>query len=95
MKAGNVEKLLQNAAYRCTVQGTNVVMELGPKSCIMDYNTAINLAVMLNHCGRKAKTNAGDGSMRFLGIAKLTDAEADERQIQKSRDATAVLARVG
>ncbi len=88
------EKLLRATPYRVTINGTQVTMELGEKACTMDYDTAINLAVMLNWAGRKAKQIAGDGSMRMIGIADLTDANADERQIQKSRDGTAAFASV-
>lgn len=88
------EKLLSQTPYRVYVNGRQVVMELGRQACTLDYDTAINLAVMLNWAGRKAKTIAGDGSMRFIGIADLTDAVADELEAQRSRDGSAVFARV-
>ncbi len=92
--AQNVERVLERTPYGCEVVGTQVKITLGPRACLMDYETAINLAHMLNWCGRKAKAIAGDGSMQFLGIARLTDAEADEREAQFNRDRTAVFAKV-
>jgi len=94
-EAKNVERFLERTPYGCEVVGVQVKMTLGNKACVMDYDTAIKIAVMLNWCGRKAKSNAGDGSMQFLGIARLSDANADELQAQFNRDRTAVFSRVG
>jgi hypothetical protein len=92
--AQNVERILERTPFGCEVVGTQVRMTLGPKVCMLDYATAIQLATMLNWCGRKAKSIAGDGSMHFLGIARLTDANADELEAQFNRDRTAVFAKV-
>lgn len=90
----NVERVLERTSFGCEVVGTQVRMTLGPKTCMLDYDTAVRLATMLNWCGRKAKAIAGDGSMTFLGIARLSDANADELEAQFNRDRTAVFSKV-
>ena len=92
--ASNVENILARTVYGADVVGAEVKVRIGNRVCMMDYNTAIVLAQMLNWAGRKAKSNARDGSMRMLGIARLTDANADELEAQFNRDRTAVFARV-
>jgi len=84
------EKILKRTPYGVRIEGTVVVMTLGDKAVRMDYDTAITLATFLNWAGRKAKQVAGDGSMRIIGMADLTDAALDELEAQRSRDGTAV-----
>jgi uncharacterized protein YqiB (DUF1249 family) len=80
--------------YGVRVEGVDVVMTLGDKACRMDYTTALKLAVFLYHSGKMAKKAAGDESRRIIGIADLTDANADELEAQFNRDRTAVFAKV-
>lgn len=89
------EKLMARTLYGVRVEGIDVVMTLGDKACRMDYDTALKLAVFLYHSGKVAKKAAGDESRRIIGIADLTDANADEIGAQISRDRTAVFASVG
>jgi len=89
------EKIMARTAYGTRVEGVDVVMTVGDKACRMDYSTALNLAVFLYHSGKMAKRAAGDDSRRLIGVADLTDANADELEAQFNRDRTAVFARVG
>ena len=91
---GNIERILKRTTFGADVDGVQVKVKLGNRECVMDYQTAITLAHMLHWAGKKAKSNARDGSMRMLGIARLTDANADELEAQFNRDRTAVFARV-
>jgi hypothetical protein len=88
------EKILARTPYGTRVEGVDVVMTLGDKACRMDYSTALKLAVFLYHSGKVAKKAAGDESKRIIGVADLTDANADELEVQFNRDRTAVFARV-
>lgn len=88
------EKVMARTPYGTRVEGVDVVMTLGEKACRMDYTTAINLAVFLYHSGKMAKRAAGDESRRLIGIADLTDGTLDEIEAQRSRDHTAIFARV-
>jgi hypothetical protein len=88
------EKLMARTPYGVRVEGVDVVMTVGDKACRMDYSTAMKLAIFLYHSGKQAKKAAGDQSFRLVGIADLTDANADELEAQISRDRTAVFARV-
>ena len=89
------EKLMARTQYGTRVEGIDVVMTLGDKACRMDYSTALKLAVFLYHSGKVAKKAAGDESKRIIGVADLTDANADELEAQFNRDRTAVFSRVG
>lgn len=89
------EKILARTPYGTRVEGVDVVMTLGDKACRMDYSTALKLAVFLYHSGKMAKKAAGDESKRIIGVADLTDANADELEAQFNRDRTAVFSRVG
>lgn len=88
------EKLLRNTIYGVEKEGTEVVMTLGRAKCKMDYNVALNLAAMLYSAGKAAKAAAGDDSMRVIGLARLTDANAEEIKAHLSRDRTAAFGRV-
>lgn len=88
------EQLLKQTPYGVTVEGVDVVMQVGTATCRMDYTTAIKLGTFLYHGGKMAKRNAGDASRGVIGIATLTDASADELEAQFSRDRTAVFAKV-
>jgi hypothetical protein len=84
------EKILKQTPYGVRVEGTVVVMTIGTKNCRMDYDTALKLSAFLRHGGRTAKRIAGDQSRKFTVFADLTDANADELEVQLSRDRTAV-----
>jgi hypothetical protein len=88
------EKIMKRTPYGVRQEGTDVVMTLGDKACRMEYKVALNLAVYLYYAGKLAKKAAGDDSMRFIGIADLTDGNADELEAQFNRDRTAVFSRV-
>lgn len=89
------EKLMRHTLYGVRVEGIDVVLTVGDKAIRMDYPTAHKMAVFLRHAGEIAKRSAGDGSLHLIGFADLTDANADEMEAQKSRDGTAVFARIG
>ena len=89
------EKIMARTPYGTRVDGVDVVMTIGDKACRMDYGTALKLAVFLYHSGKVAKKAAGDESRRIIGMADLTDANADELEAQFNRDRTAVFAKVG
>lgn len=89
------EKLMARTPFGTRVEGVDVVMTVGDKACRMDYSTALKLAVFLYHSGKVAKRVAGDESRRIIGIADLTDGNADELEAQISRDRTAVFSKVG
>jgi hypothetical protein len=88
------EKVMARTPYGVRVEGVDVVMTIGDKACRMDYSTALKLAAFLYHSGKVAKKSAGDESRRIIGIADLTDANADELEAQFNRDRTAVFAKV-
>lgn len=88
------EKLMKRTPYGVRVEGIDVLLTIGPKLVRMDYDTANKMAVFLRHAGRIAKKRAGDHSVKVVGFADLTDAYADELEAQRSRDGTAVLARI-
>lgn len=89
-----MEALLAKTPYGVTTEGTDVVMTVGTAQCRMDYQTALKLATFLYHSGSMAKRNAGDFSRNMIGLATLTDGNAEELKADISRDRTAVFARV-
>jgi hypothetical protein len=88
------EKLMKRTPYGVRLEGLDVVVTLGDKACRMDYDTALNLAAFLYHAGKMAKRLSGDESVRIIGLADLTDGNAEEMKAQMSRDRTAVFAKV-
>lgn len=89
-----MESLLARTPYGVTTEGTDVVMTIGTNQCRMDYATALKLATFLYHSASMAKRAAGDFSRNMIGLATLTDANAEELKAEMSRDRTAVFARV-
>lgn len=87
------EKLLAGTPYGVEVRGVDVVLTVGGRSIVLHYDDANKLAVFLRAGGKIAKRRAGDLSVKLLGFADLTDANADELEAQKNRDGTAVFAR--
>jgi hypothetical protein len=88
------EKLLKRTQFGVRVEGAAVVFTIGNSGIEMDYDTALKTAIFLYHAGKMAKKAAGDQSRRLIGIADLTDANADELEAQFNRDRTAVFAKV-
>lgn len=88
------EQLLARTPYGVSVEGLDVVMTIGTAQCRMDYATALKLATFLYHSGSMAKRNAGDFAKNIIGLATLTDGNAEELKADLSRDRTAVFARV-
>lgn len=88
------EKLLRDTIYGVEKEGVEVVLTLGRAKCKMEYNVALNLAAMLYSAGKAAKAAAGDESTRIIGLARLTDANAEEMKASLSRDRTAAFTRV-
>ncbi len=86
------EKLLRGTPYQVLVRGTDVVLSIKGKELVLHPDTALDMAMGLKHAARIAKKKAGLPPVPH-GIADLTDAVADEREIQKSRDGTAVFAK--
>lgn len=84
------EKLLKATPYGTRVEGTEVVMTIGPKAVRMDYVTALRLSAFLRHSGRAAKRAAGNHGQLWTTHADLTDANADELEAQATRDGTAI-----
>lgn len=84
------EKILKQTPYGVRVEGTTVVMTIGPKAVRMEYDVALKLSAFLRNGGRLAKRNAGDQSRTFTVFADLTDANLDELEAQRSRDGSAV-----
>lgn len=89
-----MEHLLAQTPYGVTTEGINVVMTIGTAECRMDYATALKLATFLYHSASMAKRAAGDFSRNMIGLATLTDGNAEELKAEMSRDRTAVFARV-
>lgn len=81
--------ILKNTGYQVKAEGSLVKMMLGNVPVTMDYNTALQIAQFLRISGRQAKANAGDRSFSIRSYGMLTDAEQDERNLQKLRDVTA------
>ena len=88
------EKLLRGTPYEILVRGIDVVLKIKGKELVLHPDTALDMAMGFKHAARLAKKKAGLPPV-VHGIADLTDAVADEREIQKSRDGTAVFARAG
>lgn len=88
------EKLLKRTPFGTRVEGVDVVMTIGEKAVRMDYATAIKLSAFLRNSGRIAKRHAGDQARHFTVFADLTDANLDELEAQRTRDGTAIFARV-
>lgn len=86
------EKLLRGTPYDILVRGVDVVLSINGKELVLHPDTALDMAMGFKHAARIAKKKAGLPPVRH-GIADLTDATADEREIQKSRDSTAVFGR--
>ena len=84
-----VELLSKRAPISVRVDGVTVVLTIGNRSVVLDYDTANRLAVLLRGNGKIAKRNAGDVSTKVIGFANLTDAVLDELHVQKSRDNSA------
>jgi hypothetical protein len=84
------EKIMCRTPYGVRVEGTLVVMTIGPKAVTMPYEVAFKLSAFLRNGGRLAKKAAGDQSRIFTPFANLTDANLDELEAQRSRDGTAV-----
>lgn len=80
------EKVLRQTPYGTRVEGTLVVMTIGPKAVTMDYNVALKLSAFLRHAGTIAKRNAGDESRKWTVFADLTDANAEEIHARMSKD---------
>lgn len=89
-----MEPLLARTPFGVTVEGLDVVMTVGTAQCRMDYQTALKLGTFLYHCGQQAKRKAGDFALNVIGIADLTDGNAEELKAEMNRDRTAVFARV-
>lgn len=89
-----MEALLARTPYGVTTEGIDVVMTVGTAQCRMDYATALKLATFLYHSGSQAKRNAGDFAVNMIGLATLTDGNAEELKADLSRDRTAVFSRV-
>ena len=88
------EKILKRTPFGTRVEGVDVVVTLGHKAVRMDYQTALKLSAFLRHSGRLAKRRAGDQARNFTVFADLTDANADELEAQRTRDGSALFARV-
>lgn len=89
-----MEQLLAKTPYGVTTEGIDVVMTIGTAQCRMDYQTALKLATFLYHSGKMAKHNAGNFAVDMIGLATLTDGNAEEMKAEFNRDRTAVFARV-
>lgn len=88
------EKLMSRTPFGVRVEGVDVVLSINGAGWQMDYDTALKTAIFLYYAGKLAKRAAGDESRKLIGIADLTDANADELEAQFNRDRTAVFARV-
>lgn len=87
-------KLQRLGIWKVKIRGVDVVLEIGGRDTDpMHPDTAIDIGLALYTAGRDVKKRHHMGAT-VHGIARLTDAVADEREMQKSRDGTAVFARV-
>ncbi len=89
------EAIMRRKPFRILIRNeVDVILELnGRELDPMHPDMAIDIAVGLNHAGRLIKERKGMAKT-WHGIARLTDAEADERQMQVSKDGTAAFGRV-
>lgn len=81
--------ILHSQQFKVWDEGTTVKLMLGNVPVTMDYRAALELAQFLRLSGRRAKSTAGDRSSTFSSMGILTDAETEERRLQKLRDVTA------
>ncbi len=81
--------ILQKTQYKVWAEGSTVTVQFGNVPITMDYKTALELAQFLRVTGRQAKANAGDRSVTIRTLGLLTDAEEDEKRLQRLRDPTA------
>jgi hypothetical protein len=88
------ERALAGTPYGVEVRGTDVVLTIGNRSIALHYDDANKIAVFLRAAGKIAKRRAGDLSVKLIGFADLTDANADELEAQRNRSGTAVFTRV-
>jgi len=84
------EKILKKTPYGVRVEGTKVIMTIGPKAVTMDYEVALKLSAFLRHGGTIAKRAAGDESRRFTVFADLTDANAEELRARMNKNRTII-----
>jgi len=76
-------------SFRVLIRGTDIVLEIdGREVPAFSPDKALDIAVGLNYAAKRVKQRYNMGVVAH-GIADLTDAVADERQIQKNRDGTA------
>lgn len=87
------DRLLVGTPFRVLIQNqVDVVLEIGGRALpAMSPDTAIDIAIGLKHAAKLVKERMGMPK-RVHGIADLTDAVADEREIQRMRDGTAAFA---
>ena len=85
------DRLLRGTPYQVVVRDTDIVLQInGRDALVLPYDEAIRMCIGLRHGVRIAKKNAGISGVQMYGFADLTDAVADELEMQKSRDGTAV-----
>ena len=87
------ETVMRRTQFGARVDGVNVVVLIGNRPFTMDYDTANRLAVVIRGCAKKAKSVAGDTSVKVFGFADLTDGTLEQLKAQRSRDGTAVFLR--
>ena len=88
------DRLQVGTPFRVLIRNeVDVVLEIGGKELpAMSPDTAIDMAIGLKHAGKLVKERQGLPK-RVHGIADLTDAVADEREMQRTRDGTAIFGR--
>lgn len=87
-------KLLRGTPYSIVVRNELVVLQIkGEDVLVLDTDEAVRMCLGLRHGVRIARKNKGE-KPKLFGFADLTDAVADELELQKSRDGTAVFAKV-
>ncbi len=86
------ERLLRGTPYDILVRGTDVVLRIYGKELTLHPDTAIDMAMGFKHAARIAKKKAGLPPVVHC-IADLTDKTADDREIEISRDGTAIFAK--
>lgn len=81
--------ILKNTAYQVVNEGSLVKLTFGNVPITMDHKTALQLAQFLRISGRRAKAISGDRSMNLNAFGLLTDADADEIEMQSAQDSSA------